>query len=283
MRILAATVAILTLSASAAVADVPNARAQFVERRGLLEVDAQCHVFGPGMRSALEATALQARGALLRDGWSYAQMNELERAAVQAARARRCGDPRTTAAVQDAQHGYAIWARANQMEFPGWRLSWVARRVAGQDGWRLLQNVTAPLPASFGVRETRGVQQITLLLPVANERAGAASAQLVVRDAPRARVGDLDLTGRMARGLEAGLPAPGASVSYAGVRRVEHPSFGRTQIVFIFPDAAFRTLMALDPRETVEIRLDSRGLRQRILIEVGDLAAARGFVASRAD
>lgn len=283
MRLFAATAAILLVSASTAMADIPSARAQFVERRGLLEVDAQCRIFQPGMRSALEAMALQARGTLLRDGWSYAQMNELERAAVQAARARRCNDPRTASAVQAAQQGYAIWARANQMEFPGWRQSWTARRVAGADGWRLMQSVTSPMSAAFGVRETRGVQQITLLVPVANERAGAASAQLIMRDAPRARVGALDLTGRMARGLEAGLPDLGASVTFAGVRRVEHPSFGRTQIVFTFPDAAFRTLMALDPRETVEIRLNSRGLRQRILVEVGDLAAARGFVAARAD
>lgn len=282
MRIFAA-LALGLISASSAYADIPNARAQYVERRGLLEVDAQCHIFTPGMRSALEATALQARGTLLRSGWSYAQMDELERAAVQAARARRCGDPRTTAAVADARQGYASWARANQMEFPGWQLSWTGRRVAGQDGWRLLQNVTSPMPAAFGIRESDGAQHVTLLLPVANERAVGASAQLIMRDAPRARVGDLDLTGRIARGLEAGLPGPGASVTFNGVRRVEHPSFGHTQIVFIFPDAAFRTLMALDPRETIEILMDGRGVRQRILFEVGDLAAARGFVAARAD
>ncbi|MGD9982167.1 MAG: hypothetical protein AB7T58_16380, partial [Hyphomonadaceae bacterium] len=56
---------------------------------------------------------------------------------------------------------------------------------------------------------------------------------------------------------------------------------GRQHAVFTFPDTAFRDLVALDPRETVEIRLTTGRSVQRLLIEVGDIAAARAFLTIR--
>ncbi|MBS0384568.1 MAG: hypothetical protein JSS00_04380, partial [Proteobacteria bacterium] len=62
-------IAALALAAPAS-AEPPDARASYVERRGMLELDAQCHLFNADIRAALQATAQQARGALLRGGWS---------------------------------------------------------------------------------------------------------------------------------------------------------------------------------------------------------------------
>jgi hypothetical protein len=39
--------------------------------------------------------------------------------------------------------------------------------------------------------------------------------------------------------------------------------------------------VTLDPRETIEIRLESGRASQRLLVEVGDIAAARAFLTIR--
>jgi hypothetical protein len=51
--------------------------------------------------------------------------------------------------------------------------------------------------------------------------------------------------------------------------------------VFTFPDVVFRDLLALDPRETVEITVETTRGPQRLLVEVGDIAAARAFLIIR--
>jgi hypothetical protein len=64
----------------------------------------------------------------------------------------------------------------------------------------------------------------------------------------------------------------------SSVRTIERGDGGRTQVVFTFPDSAFRSLLALDPRESVEIRVESGRGAQSIFFEVGDVAAARIFL-----
>ena len=55
------------------------------------------------------------------------------------------------------------------------------------------------------------------------------------------------------------------------------------QTVFTFPDAAFQAMLALDPREAVVIELTGARTTQRLLVEVGDITAARAFLTLRAD
>lgn len=281
---LIALAAVLSLSSAAAAAEPPSAQAAFVERRGLLELDTQCRLFTPEVRAALQVSALQARGTLLRGGWSLAQMDELESATVNAAHARACGDPRTASAAATARTAYNTTFRSNMMEFPGWQRTWSARRVASTDGWRLRQSVPAPTSASFGVRQLNGHEQFVLVIPVADARAAPTQAQLELRNPNRAAAASLDLASRVARGLEAGLPGPaGAMTISASARLVEHPTWFTTQIVFVFPNTAFRMMCQLDPRESVAIHLNGAVSGRLMLIEVGDVAAARGFLATRAD
>lgn len=56
---------------------------------------------------------------------------------------------------------------------------------------------------------------------------------------------------------------------------------GQQFVVFTFPDTAFRDVVTLDPRETIEIRLQQGRSSQRLLVEVGDIAAARAFLTIR--
>lgn len=276
-----AALTLLILPAPALAADPPNARAAYVERRGLVEVDAQCRLFTSGMRQALQAGAMQARGALLRSGWSTAQVRELESAVVAAAHARQCADDRTTQSAAEARTAFGSWINSGSMEFPGWQRTWVARRVVASDGWRLRQSIDAPVLASFGVRDHNGAQRIVLTIPIAQPPRAPMSAQLSMRDAARAPLTEVSLPERVAYGLEAGVAAPNAALSMPSIRTIERLNDGAQQMVFTFPDLAFQNLLALDPRETVEIRLVSGRSTQRLLVEVGDVAVARAFLTIR--
>jgi hypothetical protein len=252
-----------------------EAQIAYVERRGLLEADAQCHVLDANVRTAMQASLYQSRGALLRSGWTLPRIGELDAATVSAARQRACNDPRTAEAVTRARAGFQAWARAPSMTFQGAARSWVARRYADPNGWRLRQDT--PTQAVFGVREAAGAQHLTLSFPSNGRPPGAA--QLVLRDPARADTRLLDVPGRQAHGLEAGLPsAQSAQRFWASGRSVETSQDGARRIVFVFPDSAFEAISRLDPRETIEARLGADPSSPRLLIEVGDLVAARAFL-----
>ncbi|MBX9745709.1 MAG: hypothetical protein K2X34_02330 [Hyphomonadaceae bacterium] len=280
MRLLFLAAALgLATTAAASADEVVNARAAYAERRGLLEADAQCRLFTADIRTALQISAAQARGSLLRSGWTDAQMRELEQAAIDAARARRCGDARTASAAEDARHAFARWSAAGTMQFPGWERTWTARRAVTSDpAWRLSQTIDTPVSATFGVRERDGVQHLVLVLPLARGATAPASVTLIMRDAQRARVTEVSLPQRMSQGLAAGAPAPNAALSVPSTRTIERISGGRSQAVFTFPDTAFRGLLALDPRESIELRAASGRNAQSFYVEVGDVGAARAFL-----
>lgn len=277
MRFLCLALALVSGTASVASATEPNARTAFVERRGLLEADAQCRIFEPSVRAALSVGLAQARGALLRSGWTSANLRELETAAVNAARNRSCNDQRTAAAAENARRAFASWANAGTMEFPGWDRSWRARRAVDQSGWRLTQEIDAPVSALFGVRQVRERQRLTLALPLARGATPPTSVQLIVRDRDRGPMREIALPQRISQGLEAGLPLPMASIAVSSTRTIERLN-GQQLAVFTFPDTAFRDLIALDPRESVELRLENGRATQRLFVEVGDIAAARAFL-----
>jgi hypothetical protein len=264
----------------ASATEATNARTAYVERRALLEADAQCRLFTPSIRSALIVSAAQARGALLRAGWTNASVRELETAAVNAARSRACDDQRTARSADDARHAFLSWINAGSMEFPGWDRTWRARRVVDDAGWRLSQAIDAPLAATFGVRQRGESQHLTLALPIARGQTAPTSVQLVLRDPARGDVREVALTQRISQGLAAGLPSPSLATQIPSTRTLERER-GAQIAVFTFPDTAFRDLLALDPRETVELRLTSGRSVQRLLVEVGDIAAARSFLTIR--
>ncbi|MGE0596607.1 MAG: hypothetical protein AB7P07_09575 [Hyphomonadaceae bacterium] len=278
MRLALAAAFALLLTPAAALAQPASAQAMYAERRGMLELDRRCQLFSADIHAALEAGAGQARGALLRGGWTLSRVGELERAAIGAARARACNDPRTVASAAQARSAFTSWTRMSAMSFPGAHRVWEARRVAYADGWRLRQDIDAPRRASFGVRDSGEGQALTLILPLAGDERGPGAAQLLLRDPSRASPAVFDLRGRLASGLAAGAPAPANARSFfANDRRVERAQNGQA-LLFTFPDAAFQAMLALDPREAAEIRLSNGEQTQRLLIEIGDLSAARAFL-----
>lgn len=269
-----------TLCAVAYASEGPDAREAYVERRGLIEADRRCNLLGPDIRAALNVGALQARGALLRAGWTSAQVRDLENTTTAAARTRACNDARLLRAAGDARRAFAPWLSVGYMEFAGWERAWLARRGASQ-GWRLSQAIDAPRAAVFGVRQVGETQRLVLVIALEREEAAPGSAQLVLRDAARAPMREVALPQRVAYGVEAGAPAPNASMATPSARSIERLGNGRSQAVFTFPDNAFAALLDLDPRESVELRLQSGRRTESLYVEVGDIAAARAFVTLR--
>jgi hypothetical protein len=269
-----------TLSTAAHATEGPDARQAYVERRGLIETDTRCNLLGADIRAALNVGAMQARGSLLRAGWTSAQVRGLEQSVVQAASQRACNDTRTVQAAADARRAFSPWLAAGYMEFPGWRRAWLARRGVS-DGWRLSQAIDAPRAAVYGVRQQGAAQRLTLVITLERGETAPASTQLVLRDVSRAALREVALPQRVAYGIQAGAPAPGAAMTIPSTRTIERLSGGRSQAVFTFPDNAFATMLQLDPREAVELRVQSGRSVQRLYVEVGDIAAARAFVALR--
>jgi hypothetical protein len=261
--------------AAPAVADALDARSAFVERRGILELDARCSLFAPNVRAALAATSEQARHALLREGWTSARVAGLEQTVIAAANARSCQDPRTVNSASEARRASATWLSAGSMDFPGWSQTWSARRVSTLEGWRLGELIDAASGARFGVRDLNGREQLVLALPLARGMAAPETVSLVMRDPARSQSTDISLPQRMSFGLSAGAPSPATSMTFTSVRNREG-----SEAIYVFPDLAFRNLIALDPRETVEARLDGQR-SQVLLIEVGDVAVARAFLVNR--
>jgi hypothetical protein len=280
MRLLFLAAAMSLASAAAQATEAPDARQAYVERRGLIEADARCNLLGRDLRAALDVGALQARGSLLRAGWTSAQVRSLEESIASAAGGRACNDTRTLQSAAEARRAFAPWLSAGYMEFPGWERAWLARRGAS-DGWRLSQAIEGPRAAVFGVRQQGAAQRLALIVTLSSDEAPPTSAQLILRDANRAPLREVALPERVAYGIEAGAPSPASAITIPSARAVERISGGRSQAVFIFPDNAFAALLQLDPRESIELRVQNGRNAQSLYVEVGDIAAARAFVALR--
>jgi hypothetical protein len=268
------------LGGAAAATEGPDAREAFVERRGLIEADARCNLFPADLRAALNVGALQARGSLLRAGWTSGQLRTLEQTIAQAAAQRACSDARTLQSADNARRAFAPWLAVGYMEFPGWERAWLARRGTG-DGWRLSQAIEAPRAAVFGVRQQGAGQRLALIITLDRNETAPMSAQLILRDAARVSPREISLAQRVAYGIEAGAPQPGAAMSIPSMRTIEHLSGARSQAVFSFPDNSFAALLELDPRESVEVRVQRGRSVQSFYVEVGDIAAARAFLTIR--
>lgn len=272
MRLLLVALLISVVPAVAAAQQGLGPREAYVERRGLIELDSRCRLLSPSIAGALDVGVAQARGSLLRAGWTSNQVLQLDQAVVSSARARTCTDARTTSAAENARRAFGTWANLGTMQFPGWERTWVARRSAISIPWRLSQSIDAPVASTFGVLEHDGAQSLTLALDPQAGRLFTA-ARLLMRDPRHTPAPEISLPQRMGSGLEAGAPSPVTAQTVTGQRSAD-----REAVVFTFPDTAFRDLLQLDPRESVVIELSAGRATQRILVEVGDIAAARAFL-----
>ncbi|MGH7025817.1 hypothetical protein [Brevundimonas sp.] len=274
---LAATLAALTLAApvGAARAAVTDA---FYDRVFMLAAHQKCDLFEPKLIAALDAAALQARGAALRAGTPAADLSAAAARARSKASRTACDDGDLSRVRARVQAGFVGWSRAARMSFPGDRSAWRGDRYEGEaTGWRLVQDsATGGSPVRFGLVGTG--PKITVPTAVVSFVGGPRpyAARLVMRDremAPR-----VWLTG-------GGLPPESVRrVFFAGWAHAAAPGLltegARQGEAWIFPAEAANALAQLDPRETFVIEFlfrDDSVASARF--EAGDFAAGRAFLA----
>lgn len=279
MRAFALAALFLACAGPAAAA---GAEVLFAERSALLAADRRCDLFSPQLRQALEASTFQARGVLLRSGWTAARADALARGAARDVSNRRCDDPVLARAAADARAGFAGWTRMMGMTFPGGERTWSARRAADPQGFYIRQDIPGPRPAVFGVRRVGDGGSLMLVLPLRPGEAVPSTARLSFRDTVRAPRSIADTPGRTGHGL-ASLAASHATarVTHASARAVETGERGARAVVFTFPDATLYAMKGLDPREAMTLTLDGQ-TPITLYVEVGDIAAAHAFLAAEA-
>jgi hypothetical protein len=251
----------------------------FAERTALLALDAKCDLLTAPERAALEASTAQARGALLRSGWSQTQAHGLAKRAAFAGAKRACTDAAVSKAVSNARAGYASWTRLHAMRFPGAHGAWSARRTPDLDGFLLRQDGHG---SAFGIRETAGEGRLTLAMPLHTQASAPRTARLILRDVSKSAQSMADLRKSPAATLPDLAPLPAMQTallpSLRTQARLDNPK--RTLAVYEFTDTAAGLIAALDPREAIFIELDgTQG--KRIYFEVGDFAAALAFLKAR--
>jgi hypothetical protein len=266
-----------------------SAETLLYERTLMDRAGARCHLFSPDIAAALSAAGTQARGAVLRGGGSAAGVRQIEDRAALKAYAVPCASPDLATAATRVRRAFDGYADLRFMRFPGSFSPWQAERkpwplvVKGkvQPGprWRLTQTAQSDAGVvTFGMADGPELVVVT----TAGDAGRAAGARLLLRDPAKAADPFLDprrpgLLGRvppraltqafLARSLG---PAP-ASLSLGGGTELR------------FSADAAQALAMLDPREaaTVELVFPTRtGERvETAIIEVGDFAAARAFLA----
>lgn len=274
--------AVLALLLVATPAAAVGPEVAFAERSALLGADRTCGLFDPGLRAALKAATAQARGVLLRSGWSEARANTLGRRAAAEGGARRCNDPVLAAAATNARAGFDGWTRVMSMRFAGGERAWTARRTRDAEGFYLRQEMTTPRAATFGVRQEGPRAAVALMIPLAANEPMPSGARMYFRDRARAPRSAADLPGRTRTGLAAMAASHNsASVVWTSARRLEQTR-DRRAAMLLFPDSVITQIVALDPREAIEVEVDGARGVTRFYVEVGDYAAAQAFLQAQA-
>ena len=278
-----AAAAALVLALSPAAAGAANVEALLYERTLMGEAGARCRLFAPPVAAALDASRRQARGAALRAGSADAMVAEVEARARARAWSVGCGSPDLATAAGRVRAGFEGYVRLFRLSFPGSLASWRADRYPGPR-WRLAQTSG---PLTFGIAADSGGAESLTAVWTGPEAAGASGARLVMRDPLLARSAYLDLRkpGLAGRAPPAGLTRTiWASAKVAApAELLADPHRGGT--LYRFSAAATAALAELDPREAVTVELvfpTRQGERTRsALVEVGDFAAGRAFLAVR--
>jgi hypothetical protein len=289
--LLAAALAAPILAApSAARAD--SAASLLYERTLMDRAGTRCHLFTPEIAAALAAAGAQARGAALRGGASGDTVRGIEARAELKAYAVPCTLPDLATAADRVRKAFDGYASLRQMSYPGTLSSWQADRkpwplvlngkVRPGPRWRLSQAASGG--ATVGL--TTGAGSDLVEVTTSPDGTEAAGARLILRDPAKAPDAVIDPRRRDLSGR-----APPRSVTETFLARSIGPApvsllptSAPSGAMIVFPPEAAKALATLDPRETATVELvfpTRTGERvETALVEVGDFAAGRAFLAA---
>jgi len=284
--------AALTLSAPA-LAHAESAASLLYERTLMSRADARCHLFTPDIAAALAAAATQARGATLRSGANAEGARQIEDRAALKAYAVPCSSSDLKIAADRVRKAFDGYAQLRVMSFPGTLSSWQADRrpwplvvdgkVRPGPRWRLWQ-ITPDSGGrfEFGISDGAGLVAVS----TTPDAIQASAARLALRDPAKAADAFIDprrhdLAGRASPRW---LTRVFLASSIAPAPQSLLPPGAKAGTVVTFSPEAAQAMSALDPREAVTFELvfqTRTGERvETNLIEVGDFAAGRAFLAA---
>ncbi len=258
----------------------------FGDRGYALAMDDRCGLFDTAQRAALEASYLQARGALLRSNYTSGELDAYRHDLDRQVAHEACDGSQANAVKTRVELGFQGYQRLTELDFPGDQFGWSARRPdPTQTAEWLIHQDTDQIQAGL-VRDGEA-QHFAITLPDMEQ---FASVILVLRDMVREpslydpTVGGLYQAPRNA-GWARWTPPDYArrfiwSAGRLDTQALEALTGSETGIGYRFPGAALDEIAARDPRETARIDfLDRRG--ERVLshyFEIGDFAAALAFL-----
>lgn len=278
-----------------------DAEQAFLERTSLKAADEKCKYFTDLERSALISGQLQARGSLLRAGFSAEDIDKAAEEVRLFANRQPCGSADFMAARAHLKSAFEAFVGTMVMDYPGAISVWNASR-SRWDKWRLVQNGThnafpfqfgllAPVltdpddfPASFSRPLDAPLQtkpfDLTLEIILPEGMAEPSLARILVRDeikAPSPWLGSIfrDEPGPPPRGLTKAYWASGRSV-------LTDDKTGEKRLRFTFSPDATAAIEGLDPRERFEIAITPNARSNNadliyLQVEVGDFAAGHAF------
>lgn len=249
------------------------------ERSFVVAADRKCDLFSPELGAALQASALQARGAAARAGETHETISAGLARAEGLAAATPCDDPDLAVVRERAEKAFGAWTGMRRMEFAGARNQWKADRTLREaDAWRLAQTSgVGGAKATFGLLARAGAAETSPAVAVSFPgRSRPYAVRLAMRDASR-----VNLPWLKADGAE---PPPEwarlnvlAGASVTGDTALVGAASGEA-VVWFFPQEAAADLARLDPRETFVVEFVFRDESvARVRFEVGDFAAGRAF------
>ncbi len=260
----------------------------FYERTVMTVADQRCGLFEPGVRSALSAAQVQARGAALRGGSDRATLQGIEQRARAKVMSIPCKSNDMTVAANRVRQAFEGYARVIRMDYPGDQLTWKADRSSSVAAvrWRLVQDITQKGDRMvFGLAGREGANAVMAVARFKTDEAPYA-ARLIMRDDILTVGPYLDTRGasRTSTPLDRRLSPLGSQASFSAEARSRAgvdllPKTMTSGWAFRFPADAARALANLDPRESVAVDFFFPGDKvRRLYVEVGDFAAGRAFL-----
>ncbi|MAI90322.1 hypothetical protein [Ponticaulis sp.] len=295
----------LALSAPAFADTAPrvfrDAEQAFLERTSLQAADEKCGYFTDLERAALTSGQLQARGTLLRAGFTPEDLNLAAEEVARYANTRECGNADFMQAAGYLRDAFSAFVGTMVMNFPGRDADWNASR-SRWDTWRIVQDGSTPdylfqfgllappigdpddFPASFSRPLDNPLIEepfdLAVDLFLTEQDVEPSTARLLIRNPDRASEPWLGAV----FADEPGPPPRAVTRSYWPASRevIVDEDTEERRMRFTFSDEATEALMSLDPRERVEILIQPNPrtgeTEPRVLtVEVGDFTAAYYF------
>ena len=275
IRVTAAALAGLTALAAAPAG--AGASQTYYERTFMVEAGSKCRLFEPGLAAALNAAAVQARGAAVRAGDSEDALRAVAFRAKDRADAVACASPELGLAATRVREAFDGFSRQVRMTYPGAYQDWSADRASySRQTWRLSQpSITGKSPVTFGAEAGPDGRQLAAVISFVGQNRPYA-ARIVLRDvtkSPRPWLGASALPSTDARTAVFATASTAADESLLAKGNKQGEAW-------TFPAHAADALAGLDPRERFVVEFLFRDDSvARAEFEVGDFAAARAFLA----